>query len=101
MPLIIYYKGVAPQVVDVNGRNSLNMSPTVLDLLDYSSENYFLGTSLFSENNENNFLSTIYSEGIVLKSTINNKISELSDSELKTVKQKVFNYFKVSQNKND
>ena len=101
VPLIIYYKGVVPQVVDVNGKNTLNMAPTILDLLDYSSENYFLGTSLFSGNNENNILSTIYSEGIVLKSTIHNKISELSSDELKIVKQKVFNYFKVSQNIND
>lgn len=48
VPLGIYYKGVVPAVFDVNGRNSLGLAPTILDLLDISAPNYFLGSSLFS-----------------------------------------------------
>lgn len=46
IPLIIYFKGETAVTVDVNGRNSLDLAPTVLDLLDISSPNYFVGTSL-------------------------------------------------------
>lgn len=100
IPFFIYYKGVSPQTIDVNGKNSLNMTPTVLDFLDYSSTNYFLGSSLFSQDKKNDLLNSIYSEGTVFKKTIGSKVEEISESELKTIKQKVYEYFKVSQNKN-
>ncbi|MBO4834963.1 MAG: sulfatase-like hydrolase/transferase, partial [Lachnospiraceae bacterium] len=48
MPLMIYYKDVEPETIDVNGRNTLCLAPTLLDLLDISGENMFLGSSLFS-----------------------------------------------------
>jgi phosphoglycerol transferase MdoB-like AlkP superfamily enzyme len=48
IPLIIYYKGVTHRIVDAEGRNSLGLAPTVLDLLDVENhDNYFLGSSLF------------------------------------------------------
>lgn len=49
IPFFIYYKGVQPETIDVNGRNSLCLAPTVLDFLDISEPNYFLGQSLFLE----------------------------------------------------
>lgn len=97
IPYFIYYKGINPQIIDANGRNSLDMAPTILDFLDYSSKNYFLGTSLFSGSEEHNLLSSIYSEGTVLMKTSNNKISEIEENELKEIKEIVFDYFKVSQ----
>ena len=100
IPFFIYYKGVSSQTIDVNGKNSLNMTPTVLDFLDYSSTNYFLGTSLFSQDNNDNMFSSIYSEGTVLKKTSGSKVEEIPESELKMIKEKVYEYFKVSQNKN-
>lgn len=49
IPFIIYYKGVEPKKISVSGRNSLSLTPTVLDLLDHQEEkNYFLGSSLFN-----------------------------------------------------
>lgn len=48
MPLFFYYPGITPQQVDVQGRNTLCMAPTLLDYLDISAPNYFLGTSLFA-----------------------------------------------------
>ena len=49
MPLVIYYKGVKQETIDVGGRNTLCLTPTILDLLDISDENMFLGSSLFSD----------------------------------------------------
>lgn len=100
IPFFIYYKGVSSQTIDVNGKNFLNMTPTVLDFLDYSSTNYFLGTSLFSQDNNDNMFSSIYSEGTVLKKTSGSKVEEIPESELKMIKEKVYEYFRVSQNKN-
>lgn len=48
IPLFIYYKGINPEEIDVEGRNSLGLTPTVLDFLDLSGPNYFLGVSLFA-----------------------------------------------------
>lgn len=48
IPLMIYYQGITPESYDAGGRNSLDMTPTVLDFLDMSAPNYFLGDSLFA-----------------------------------------------------
>ncbi|MBE6423893.1 LTA synthase family protein [Succinivibrio dextrinosolvens] len=51
IPLIVYKKGVSPQVYNAHGRNTLSLAPTVLDLLGLDNvENHFLGTSLFEDN---------------------------------------------------
>ena len=50
VPLFFYHSGVTPARYDVGGRTSLDLAPTILDLLDRQSYvNYFLGTSLFRE----------------------------------------------------
>lgn len=48
IPLMIYHKGIDSEVINANGRNSLDLAPTILDYVDISDENYFLGKSLFS-----------------------------------------------------
>lgn len=48
VPLFIYWDGIEHDIIDAEGRNSLDLTPTILDLLRiYDHENYFLGTSLF------------------------------------------------------
>lgn len=47
IPLFIYYKNSQSQQIDVDGRTSVGLAPTILDFIDISGENYFLGTSLF------------------------------------------------------
>jgi phosphoglycerol transferase MdoB-like AlkP superfamily enzyme len=48
IPLYFWYKGVTPTTIDVNGRNSLDLTPSILDFLGYEdTPNYFLGNSLF------------------------------------------------------
>ncbi len=49
IPFIMWHKGVEPAVYDANGRNSLDLVPTILDYADIDAENYFLGNSLFSK----------------------------------------------------
>lgn len=49
VPLMIYYPGQSPETIEVGGRNSLSLTPTLLDMMNYENErNYFLGNSLFS-----------------------------------------------------
>lgn len=49
VPLFIYCKGIEPEKIDVAGRNSLGLTPTVLDILGiHNVQNHFLGNSLFS-----------------------------------------------------
>jgi phosphoglycerol transferase MdoB-like AlkP superfamily enzyme len=55
IPLFIYWRGIDHKIIDAGGRNSLDLAPTILDILKiYDHENYFLGSSLFMEN-VNNF----------------------------------------------
>lgn len=50
IPLMIYYRGVTHEIIDAKGRNSLGLTPTLLDILDLEvHDNYFLGTSLFTD----------------------------------------------------
>lgn len=48
IPLFIHHNTFQPQVLDAQRRNSLALTPTILDLLNIHEErNYFLGNSLF------------------------------------------------------
>lgn len=50
MPLIIYKKGMKPQIFDAKGVNSLALAPTILNVLGISKvQNHFLGSSLFDK----------------------------------------------------
>lgn len=99
VPLFIYYKGVIPEVVDVEGRNSINLTPTILDYLDYSAGNYFLGESLFSKNKSDNIYSTLFVSELTYRTTKDNKISEISKKEKEKIEQKVSEYYSIARNK--
>lgn len=47
IPLMIYWKGVKHELIDAKGRNTIDLTPTVLDMMGISHNNYFLGASLF------------------------------------------------------
>ena len=80
IPLMIYYKGVEPETIDVNGRNSLCLTPTLLDLLDINGENMFLGSSLFS-NDHAGILETCTVIGRDLSCTENGILRPYSEEE--------------------
>ena len=60
IPLFIYYKGITPAVIDAGGRNSLCMAPSLLDYLDISAPNYFLGDSLFGQPQDDNLFDKVF-----------------------------------------
>ena len=91
IPLNIYYKGVKPQTIDVNGRNSIDAAPTLLDMLDISDENFFLGTSLFGSD-ENEF-DTISREPGSIFTTAGSVIAPLGEEDEKAFKGKLVKYY--------
>lgn len=48
IPLFFYYDEIQPETIDVDGRNTICLAATILDYLDISAPNYFIGSSLFS-----------------------------------------------------
>ena len=68
IPFSIYWKGVTPEIVDATGRNSLDMAPTVLDIMGISAPNYFLGESLYNPHFWADSIDNIYYDGDVLTS---------------------------------
>lgn len=97
MPFFIYYKGITPQTLDVEGRNTLDFAPTVLDYLDISTNNYFLGTTLFSGLDNNNNYDTIFTDSSNYASTRGGEIRSLTDTERDIIKVKLDMYYEAKQ----
>lgn len=94
MPLVFWHKGVRPEKIDAVGRNTLDMVPTLLDYLDLSAPNYFLGRSLFgsAEANANPF-DTCFYDATYTRSTEKGNIRPLTDTEEKRLKKNLQRYF--------
>ena len=97
MPLFIYHKGVTPQTIDVEGRNTLDFAPTVLDYLDISTNNYFLGTTLFSGLDNNNNYDTIFTDSASYVSTRGGEIRWLNETEHDIMDVKLDMYYEAKQ----
>lgn len=95
IPFYIYYRGVDPKVCDVNGRNSLNMTPTVLDYLDMTGYNYFLGESLFSPYENTNPFDTIYESFGDMYDTSGGSIQNMGIELRKNMESQIAKYFAV------
>lgn len=96
VPFFIYYKGITPQTIDAKGRNSLDLVPTVLDYVDVSYPNYFIGTSLFREKPDSKMSYVFNSELNILTSfdaTIEKPDNEDYEAYLAILKD----YFSASQ----
>ncbi len=68
IPCFYYYRGVEPAMVDANGRTTLDFAPTLLDYLDVSGPNCFLGRSLFLDDDPDD-LDTVYFDGNMLSTS--------------------------------
>ena len=97
MPFFIYYNGITPQTIDVEGRNTLDFAPTVLDYLDISTNNYFLGTTLFSGLDNNNNYDTIFTDSASYVSTRGGEIRWLTDTEHDIMDVKLDLYYEAKQ----
>lgn len=91
VPFFIYYEGIVPQRVDAQGKNSLSLVPTILDFLDESAPNYFLGESLFSDE-ASSFNYIFYSEGTWF-TTKDSEIHLIKEEEKEELKGMLEDYF--------
>ncbi|MCD7999276.1 MAG: sulfatase-like hydrolase/transferase [Clostridiales bacterium] len=93
IPFLIYYKGMVPETIDADGRNSLDFAPTVLDYLDISEPNYFLGESLFVQKQNNNTYDTVFEVEGNYWDTDGKSISELSDAKRDIIEKQIRKYY--------
>jgi len=98
IPLVFYYEGITPGVVDAGGRNSLDLAPTVLDYLDIDSPNYFLGSSLFLPV-QNELVETVFcvpdSEWMV--STADGELRDLTEEETEEFRTYLESYLSLTR----
>lgn len=102
MPLFIYYKGIVPENIDAEGRNSLDLAPTLLDYIDISQENYFLGTTLFipkAQLSNEYILDTVFYNPYEIKRTQNGDICDLTDIEMSIFEQQLDTYLSAKVKK--
>lgn len=102
IPFFIYYKGISPEKIDVNGRNSICLAPTILDYLDISAENYFVGTSLFSDK-VGSVCEVNFTDSFVYVSSENDSIHSISDEDLQEFNDMIEEYYitkEIIANKN-
>ena len=92
IPFFIYYDGIEPTEIDAKGRNSLCLTPTLLDFLDINTENYFLGSSLFDKDAYTDYDSMFYDASYLI-STKDGQIRYLSDLEIDSFLSSVLSYF--------
>ena len=96
VPLFIYYKGIKPRTIDVNGRTSIDFAPTILDFLDITDENYFLGTSLFGRE-DGSIYNRMFYEGTRFYKTENTKIIQTDRMEDREIIDGIYNYFGIAK----
>lgn len=83
IPLLIWNNKIEAQEINAEGRNSLCFAPTLLDFLDIDGDNYFLGDSLFKDNDVNNLIDKVYAipDEERYRITSESGISELDEAE--------------------
>ena len=102
VPFLIYYDGIIPDTIDAQGRNSLDMVPTVLDFLDVSAPNYFLGDSLFCDAQESKGLyDTVFFDGTRPIDTSRKSFEYMSEEDRLNFYDFLPQYFAISRGKKD
>ena len=104
MPCFYYYEGVVPGQVDAGGRNTLDFAPTLLDYLDISGPNCFLGESLFLDPNPVEApgeglapMDMVYFDGMGVSTTQDCEIVILDEDELEPYSDEIMDYVTVSR----
>ena len=94
IPLLIWNNKIEAQEINAEGRNSLCFAPTLLDFLDIDGDNYFLGNSLFSNNDVNNLIDKVYAipDEERYRITSESGISELDEAEFNIVNPIIKDY---------
>lgn len=101
IPMTFYYKGIDAWEVDAGGRTSMDLAPTLLDYLDISAPNYFLGTSVFATPKTNyDYVDTTFCipESMECYRTEVNVVRTLNEDEFCFYKTLVLKYCAVAKN---
>lgn len=94
IPLMIYYKGNVA-TVNADGRNSLDLAPTILDMLGIDRPTSFLGSSLFSAKYAESILDTFFWESGLVYFTGNDSI-QVPAADVKTyILNQIIYYFAI------
>lgn len=96
IPLFFYYKGVKHRWVEAAGQNSLDLVPTVLDLIDVDYPNFFLGQSLFVDEDESKF-DVYYAELHDRNSSNHGKVDTVTGKELEWLENELFEYYTAAR----
>ncbi len=99
IPFSIYYVGGPAATVNAYGRNSLDMAPTVLDYLNISAPNYYLGESLFAEKTGEICLDTIFYDPAYLELTDGGGVRGLDEATADYVYERIREYFAAKSQK--
>ena len=94
IPLFIWNNKIEAQEINAEGRNSLCFAPTLLDFLDIDGDNYFLGDSLFTDNDANNLIDKVYAipDEERYRITSEDGISELDEGKFNIVNPIIKSY---------
>lgn len=94
IPLLIWNNKIEAQEINAEGRNSLCFAPTLLDFLDIDGDNYFLGDSLFTDNDVNNLIDKVYAipDEERYRITSEDGISELDEDKFNIVNPIIQSY---------
>ena len=99
IPFAIWSLGISPKKINVNGRNSLDFAPTLLNMMNINNEfNYFLGCSLFDKNCALNFdhITAIGSAFFTTKNSSINVLGVSRESSDNPVIQKIIDSYSLS-----
>lgn len=100
IPLYIYHNNIIAEKIDVDGRNSLDLAPTVMDYLDISLPNYFLGRSLFAPKQEEFSYDTVFYEPSYILKSDHAKIEVLTDEQTSEFRELLINYSSAKGDEN-
>ncbi len=92
MPLYIYHKDVSAAEIDVHGKTTIDLVPTILDYLDVSGESCFMGESLFNEEEGQEIEYVSWNSEYAVR-TKDGEIVWITDEELDELNQLLQQYF--------
>lgn len=96
IPLMISYPGINVEKRDVEGRNSLGLTPSILDLLDIQDEeNYFLGSSLFT-NEAITPYEHVSALGDTYYETSSTDVKLVNSEEIEEIKENIQDFYAIS-----
>ena len=92
IPFFIYHKEVEPSSISVSGRNTLDFAPTILDYIDVSAPNYFIGSRLFCQQAQSVY-EAYYNDSFVSYSTANCMMVPITGSQLSDFEAYLTEYY--------